>query len=139
MITLDHHNIHFEVRIKNRAGIHCNRGDNIDKAPSSYPCFVLNFNDGWNDYTYKNWFGLIFFAKEDDYTNLGELKLMTTKGAVMEMIPETFERLDDSFCSVGLDCYYYHRLRNYFSTEEEQKKASRMGVPKLYGCISKGS
>lgn len=118
MITLDHHNIHFEVRIKNRAGIHCNRGDNIDKAPSSYPCFVLNFNDGWNDYTYKNWFGLIFFAEEDDYTNLGELKLMTTKGAVMEMIPETFERLDDSFCSVGLDCYYYHRLRNYFSTED---------------------
>ena len=118
MITLDHHNIHFEVRIKNRAGIHCNRGDNIDKAPSGYPCFVLNFNDGWNDYTYKNWFGLIFFAEEDDYTNLGELKLMTTKGAVMEMIPETFERLDDSFCSVGLDCYYYHRLRNYFSTED---------------------
>lgn len=118
MITLDHHNIHFEVRIKNRAGIHCNRGDNIDKAPSGYPCFVLNFNDGWNDYTYKNWFGLIYFAEEDDYTNLGELKLMTTKGAVMEMIPETFERLDDSFCSVGLDCYYYHRLRNYFSTED---------------------
>ncbi len=117
MIALDHRHIHFEVRIKDRAGIHCNRGDNIDKAPSNYPCFVLNFNDGWNDYTYKNWFGLIYFAGEDDYTNLGELKLMTTKGSVMEMIPETFEQLDDSFCSVGLDCYYYHRLRNYFSTE----------------------
>lgn len=118
MITLDYHNIHFEVRIKERAGIHCNRGDNINKTPSSYPCFVLNFNDGWNDYTYKNWFGLIYFKDEDDYTNLGELKLMTTKGAVMEMIPDAFERLDDSFCSVGLDCYYYHRLRNYFSTED---------------------
>ena len=118
MIALNHRHIHFEVRIKDRADLHCNRGDNLDKAPSSYPCFVLNFNDGWNDYTYKNWFGLIYFEGEDNYTNLGELKLMTTKGAVMEMIPESFESLDDTFCSVGLDRLYYQKLRSNFNTDD---------------------
>ena len=61
MVRLDRRNIHFEVRQKAKSAYHCNRGDNIDRYPSYYPCFVLNFNDGWNDYTYKNWFGLIYF------------------------------------------------------------------------------
>lgn len=118
MVRLDRRNIHFEVRQKAKSAYHCNRGDNIDRYPSYYPCFVLNFNDGWNDYTYKNWFGLIYFESENEYTNLGELKLMTTSGKVLETIPETFKSLDDTYCSVGLNGYYYQKLRNYFSTED---------------------
>ena len=45
MIALNHRHIHFEVRIKDRADLHCNRGDNLDKAPSSYPCFVNDDDD----------------------------------------------------------------------------------------------
>lgn len=118
MIRLDRDHIHFEVRIKSKSHLHCNRGDNVHKNPSNYPCFVLNFNNGWNDYTYRNWFGLIYFEGEDNYTNLGEFKLMTTVGAVLENIPDSFERLDDTYCSVGLDGSYYQKLRCNFSTED---------------------
>lgn len=118
MIALDRDHIHFEVRQKANGNLRCNKGDNIDRLPSGYPCFVLNFNDGWNDYNYQNWFGLIYFESEMNYINLGELKLMTTDGPVMEQLPESFERLNDTYCSVGLDRAYYQKLRSHFNTDD---------------------
>ncbi len=83
------------------------------KKPKKYPSFVLVFNNGWNDYGLYTKFVLFHYENEQNNpTQIGRLKIMSSKNNdVIEVIPDEFEVLDDSFCSIGetFDYYYYIR------------------------------
>lgn len=82
--------------------------------PSSYPSFILNFNDNWNDYGYSNWFALFYANKPEEIVLVGEVKLMCNKGSVMKYLPKEFDYLDDSFCSLAITQGYYQFFHDRF-------------------------
>lgn len=110
------YNLHFEVQTKQGQ-----RSDYIEsvRQPSQYPCFILVFNDDWNDYGYHTWFSLFYFKSKTDRHKIGELKLMCSNHeSTMDALPEMFEEpLDDSFCSLGIDSNYYINLNRILAEE----------------------
>ena len=105
--------LHFEVQVKQTM-----RADHLRsvKAPSQYPCFVLVFNDNWNDYDHYTWFALRYFPSADaDSIFIGELKLMCTDGVdTYDCLDKSFDdHLDSSkYCSLGIDSAYYKRIHD---------------------------
>lgn len=96
------------------------RADKIGSVqpPSSYPCFVLNFNYDWNDYGYNNWYALFFVPSPNNYSLIGELKLMTSKdGDAFQYLQDGFTSLPNDYCSIGLEMSYYENLHGMFGTE----------------------
>lgn len=111
--------IHFEVQRKSGE-----RSDHLGSVqpPSNYPCFVLNFNYDWNDYEYFTWFALFYFTSPVECTLIGELKIMKD-GEVntYDVIPKSFERLDGSYCSLGMNVKFYKIMHDVFSKNECKK------------------
>jgi len=85
-------------------------------TPTQYPCVELVHNDGWNDYDYKDWYGLWYFVDPHTAAFLGDVKIMTRQEkTTSEALGKGFEgQLDDSFCSLGLNTNYYANLYQYF-------------------------
>lgn len=105
-------NIRFEVQIK--SGIRADHAGSL-KRPSNPPCFILNFNDDWNDYGYQDWFALFYASGYGNFRRIGELKIMTAKKeATYDLIKDGFEALDDTFCSVGMYVEYYEKMFKLF-------------------------
>lgn len=86
---------------------------NSVKTPSSFPCFMLVFNDDWNDYSYRTWFALWYFGKGGSKKLIGELKILNTESSnTFDEIPKSFDSpLSDKFCSLGITSDYYSKLR----------------------------
>ena len=101
----------FEVQTKTGR-----RADRIASIvpPGNYPSFILNFNNGWNDYGYSNWFALFYANKPNETVFIGEVKLMCNKGNVMDYLPKEFEYLDDTFCSLAITQGYYQFFHDRF-------------------------
>lgn len=103
--------LHFEKQIK--------RGQRSDYAesvqsPSQYPCFVLVFNDDWNDFSYYTWFSLFYFPRVNVRSFLGELKIIAEDWTynTYDELPEQWDgTLDNRFCSAGIDSDYYEKIR----------------------------
>lgn len=92
------------------------------KAPSKYPCFVLNHNYNWNDYSYYTWYSLFYFKSQEEKHFIGELKILSKESRdTNEVIPKSFQHLSEKFCSLGMSKSYYETLRRIFSTEECNK------------------
>ena len=105
--------LHFEVQVKQHV-----RADHPGsvKKPSRYPCFLLVFNDNWNDYGFYTWFALRYFPAEgQDSFLIGELKLMCL-GEVdtYDSLEKSFDdNLDSSrYCSLGMDSTYYRNIHD---------------------------
>lgn len=109
-------NIEFEVQTK------CGtRSDNFAgvKSPSKYPCFVLNHNDDWNDYSCYTWYSLFYFKSADNSFFIGELKIMNKDNDnTNSVIPKRFKNLSTDYCSLGITSDYYYSLKRRFSIEE---------------------
>lgn len=92
------------------------------KAPTRYPCFVLNHNYNWNDYGCHTWYSLFYFKSLTDKTFIGELKIMhKEEDDTNSIIPKNFKSLSTDYCSLGISNSYYYALRRLFSVDECEK------------------
>lgn len=107
--------IRFEVQRK-KGGCHSDDAKGITR-PTEYPSFVLNFNDGWNDFGCMDWFSLFWIESiGTDVKYIGEIKIVCKDSEnAYEAIPKTFSTLDESFCSLGMNSSFYENLYRTFS------------------------
>lgn len=84
--------------------------------PKDVPCLKLVFNNDWNDYGFHTWYTLWYIDIENEYHYIGDVKIMHEDGDAYKHMPEQFNGLDDSFCSVGLDTDYYYSLMKLFDS-----------------------
>lgn len=63
----------------------------------------------WDDYGFKTTFNAVFHSAKGESTDLGWVKILQ-RGAVRTQLEPSFERLGDSYCSLGGDPDYYRRL-----------------------------
>jgi hypothetical protein len=66
--------------------------------------------DGWNDFGYYTLFDLVFFDAGGTRLDIGQIKIMSRDMESSVEIPETFEALDDRYCSLGQDQNYYENI-----------------------------
>lgn len=89
--------------------------ENEMEVPDEKECFMLTFNNEWNDYGYQTWFRL-YYKKDDDIKFLGRVKIMKlTEKNTNVVLPKRFYRLDDSYCSLGDDLEYYGSMFRLFA------------------------
>lgn len=81
---------------------------NIDK------CFVVTFNDEWNDFSYKTWFR-IYYKNEESINEIGRVKIMK-RGELntKNTLPQQFTSLGDEYCSLGYEVKYYSNMNKLF-------------------------
>ena len=107
--------LYFEVQIK--AGKRADHAGSLRPAVNP-PCFILNFDNDWNDYGYSDWFALFYADSNGQVQLIGELKLMSSRNEdTFSLIKDGFTNLDDTFCSVGKSITYYENLHNLFGKE----------------------
>lgn len=84
--------------------------ENNVKKPDDRECFILTFNDGWDDYGYKTWFTLYY--KVDTLTRrIGRLKIMKHNVSnTDDVLPNRFFKLGSDFCSLGYEVDYYQKM-----------------------------
>ncbi|MFK7780146.1 MAG: AAA family ATPase [Candidatus Gracilibacteria bacterium] len=80
------------------------------EKPSILPCYVLVFNDGWNDFGYSTEFSL-YFHNESTSDHIGRVKITNGEAGVSKVIPDEFTLLDSSYCSLGQSYEYYETLK----------------------------
>lgn len=108
--------LNFEVQSK--CGWRSDRLSSV-KAPTKFPCFVLNHNYDWNDYGWYTWYSLFYFKTREKGILIGELKVLCSENPdTNKVIPTSFDRLDKNFCSLGITSDYYRTLKRLFSKEE---------------------
>lgn len=83
------------------------------EKPLHTPCYILNFNNGWNDFfTYKTSFSLFYYRSLQDIEFVGRLKIMEKKeGDTYNVIPKRFQCLPEDYCSLGCDTEFYSKLK----------------------------
>jgi predicted ATPase len=81
------------------------------------PCLIL-VKDGWNDFGYTTLYKLYFADSNRVLVDIGHVKILNQdqSGTV---VPDIFETLDESFCSLGQEMNYYKNFRKYLSEEAE--------------------
>jgi ABC-type uncharacterized transport system ATPase subunit len=78
----------------------------------TFPIFILS-KDNWNDYGYQTSFELTYHRTERDNINIGIVKILQEDEESTEL-PKFFEKLDNSFCSLGQTLAFYTRLAELF-------------------------
>lgn len=85
------------------------------ELPTDDKCFVVTFNDQWNDYfKYYTWFRL--YIKDGEHlTSIGSLKIMSLSNAnTSKVLQERFLQLGTDFCSLGSNVGYYAKMKELF-------------------------
>jgi len=75
------------------------------------PYYVLEFNNGWNDFGYSTNFLLSFYMngiKEE----IGVTKITNGEKGVSKSIPNNFNELTAEFCSLGQSYEFYEKLKS---------------------------
>lgn len=73
-------------------------------------CFVLVFNQGWNDNGFYTEYSL-FHNKDDEQTYIGIVKITDGNQEEKASLPDSFTELDNSFCSLGQSYEFYTNLK----------------------------
>lgn len=84
------------------------------ELPEDDKCYVVTFNNEWNDFDWFTWFR-IYYKEGDDLYEIGRIKIM--KGDtenVFDELPKRFFSLEDDFCSLGYDINYYKNVYKLF-------------------------
>lgn len=91
------------------------RNDRIGshKKPTTFPSFVLVFNDGWNDFSIQSSFHLFYYSDKDSRpTNIGATKIIyNDEERTIDFLADSFLVLDGNFCSLGQEDEYYLNLK----------------------------
>jgi hypothetical protein len=78
-------------------------------------------DDGWDDYTFKTLFELVFFTAEGERIEVGGVKIFSRALHIGRVsIPETFSELDSEYCSLGQEANYYETLGGLSGTLGDQ-------------------
>lgn len=79
----------------------------------TYPCFTLEFNNGWNDwFTWMTSFRLSYHESDTSQTTIGSLKIMKFEQKYTnDVLPDSFTSLDSTFCSIGTEEEFYLKLK----------------------------
>lgn len=88
--------------------------NSVSTESKTYPCFKLVYNYDWNDYGFYTWFTMWFIPEPNKCILIGDMKIMNRNGDAYEMMKDNFNKLDDSFCSVGMDTSFYLNLKKEF-------------------------
>lgn len=79
-----------------------------------YENTIILIHDNWDDwFTYETTYN-IYFISNNESKNLGTIKIggFNLSGRTPEL-PNSFESLPDEFFSLGLDDYYYEKIKNF--------------------------
>lgn len=78
-----------------------------------YPCFTLEFNDGWNDwFKWRTSFHLRYHESKSSQVSIGYLKIMKIDiDNTNNVLPDNFTSLDSTFCSVGAGEEFYLTMK----------------------------
>jgi len=87
------------------------------KTPKVFPSIVLVFNNGWNDYGILSHFMMYLYDRDQNYHEMGSVKIITQEGSTSEIIPDEFVQLDEQYCSLGQDIEYYKDLYNLLGND----------------------
>lgn len=88
--------------------------NSVSTRSTVYPCFKLVYNHNWNDYGFYTWFTLWYIPARGERVIIGDMKIMNSGGDAYDMMKGSFDKLDDSFCSVGMDTSFYKNLKKVF-------------------------
>lgn len=85
------------------------------ELPTEDKCFVVTFNNEWNDYfKYYTWFRL-YFKDGNSLVSIGSLKIMSLSNVNASLVlPEKFLQLGPEFCSLGSNVEYYAKMKELF-------------------------
>lgn len=80
----------------------------------TYPCFLLVFNNGWNDFNRWTDFQLEFYESKTKFGSIGNVKIAHKEEQdTSKVIPEKFTALGPDFISLGQSDEYYYDLQKY--------------------------
>jgi predicted ATPase len=88
---------------------------NSKESPSphwNYPCLVLTKNS-WDDYGYTTSFDLFHYRSQNEKIEIAQLKILEIESK-STTLSESFDSLDNSYCSLGETIDYYKRLKAEF-------------------------
>ena len=81
----------------------------------TFPAFVLNQNNDWNDYSNFSSSHLFYFDTNKECYEVGAVKIINKNSKSTRVIlSERFYTLDESYCSLGTTFEYYENLKNIF-------------------------
>ncbi|HFO1035178.1 TPA: ATP-dependent endonuclease [Bacillus paranthracis] len=96
------------------------RSFDLSLIKKNAPCIVLITNN-WNDYTYETLYKAVYFDKEGQDIDLGEVKILhKTVKYSRDIIPREFEQLSNEYCSLGQSLAYYKTIKNLDVKNVEQ-------------------
>lgn len=102
------------VRCKSNVTYYSDFDEEDIETPKEYECFMLTFNNRWNDYSFCTWFRL-YYKKGDKIDSIGQLKIMKREVKdTSEVLPDKFYRLDTDYCSLGCNLEYYSNMYRLF-------------------------
>ncbi len=83
-------------------------------ANAEYPCVIL-MSDGWNDFNYYTLFHLKYYVSRNSFFEIGDVKIAEIEKTITN-IPEEFDHLNPTFCSLGQSPEYYITIHENFPT-----------------------
>ena len=102
------------IRCKSNVTYYSDFDEEDIETPKEYECFMLTFNNRWNDYSFCTWFRL-YYKKGDKIDSIGQLKIMKHEVKdTSEVLPDKFYRLDTDYCSLGCNLEYYSNMYRLF-------------------------
>lgn len=102
------------IRCKSNVTYYYDFDEEDIEVPKEYECFMLTFNNRWNDYSFCTWFRL-YYKKGDKIESIGQLKIMKREVKdTSEVLPKKFSRLDTDYCSLGCNLEYYSNMYRLF-------------------------
>jgi ABC-type lipoprotein export system ATPase subunit len=82
-----------------------------------YPHIILA-KVHWNDYfKYETMYNLTYYSEYGSSRYIGQVKILD-KRTDNTKIPETFQELDDNYCSLGVDINYYTEIKTFIPDYE---------------------
>lgn len=102
------------IRCKSNVTYYSDFDEEDIETPKEYECFMLTFNNRWNDYSFCTWFRL-YYKKGDKIDSIGQLKIMKREVKdTSKVLPDKFYRLDTDYCSLGCNLEYYSNMYRLF-------------------------
>ncbi|OHT44907.1 AbiJ-related protein [Flavobacterium tructae] len=85
------------------------------QVPTKFPSFILELNDGWNDFGIVSEYVLYYHPNSNHFNFIGRLKIIHFEDIkTPNVIPSIFTQLDKMFCSLGQEFKYYENIKNLF-------------------------
>ena len=95
-------------KVRWRSGIRLEVSDSLPQN-AEFPCIAL-VTDNWNDYGFETSYELNYFSQPAKPVFAKSVKILQREED-KTVIPESFEYLDERFCSLGQSIDYYKNIR----------------------------